>query len=143
MKNLVKIFSLAFLILSLNSGCKNKDQEECVCTEIYAPVCGSNGEVYSNSCYAACAGVTYTAGFCTLEANATIVNDGDIALDGCGWLIQFEVDGSIRSHQSDDLPNNFQQDNLQVSIKYKPTSEVFTCGLNATEIPKIKIETIE
>ena len=46
-------------------GCK--DNEECIdeskiskdsCYEIYAPVCGCNGETYSNDCYAEKAGVT-------------------------------------------------------------------------------------
>ncbi len=39
----------------------------CSCPGSYAPVCGSNGVSYINSCFADCAGVTYTDGQCTEE----------------------------------------------------------------------------
>ncbi len=33
--------------------------DDCVCPEIWDPVCGADGETYSNSCYADCEGVDY------------------------------------------------------------------------------------
>ena len=33
------------------------NDESCVCIEIYAPVCGADGETYSNSCHAECKNV--------------------------------------------------------------------------------------
>ncbi len=33
------------------------NDESCVCIEIYSPVCGADGETYSNSCHAGCKNV--------------------------------------------------------------------------------------
>ncbi len=40
--------------ISVDSG-----GDDCICPEIWDPVCGADGETYSNSCYADCEGVNY------------------------------------------------------------------------------------
>lgn len=41
-----------------------KDENLCVCVEIYAPVCGTNKITYANSCLADCDKVKYSTGAC-------------------------------------------------------------------------------
>ena len=51
---------------SKEKNCVQTDvAETCICAEIYAPVCGCDGETYSNACVAECNGIlTYTEGEC-------------------------------------------------------------------------------
>lgn len=140
MKNLLLLLTFAGVII-FNSSCK-KNEGDCVCIEIYAPVCGDDGKTYSNSCHADCAGVTYSDGVCSIETDAKILDLGDPAVDGCGWVVQFEVDGNLENHRADALPTNFQQNDLEVSIEYKPTTDESTCGLGDM-IPIIELISIE
>jgi len=50
-----------------SNGCTDSTRvcSSCICSQIYAPVCGCNGITYPNSCYAANAGVLFwTTGAC-------------------------------------------------------------------------------
>ncbi|MBC7539906.1 MAG: hypothetical protein H7281_13880 [Bacteriovorax sp.] len=44
--------------------------KNCVCVQLWMPVCGENGKTYSNSCFANCAGVKFVQGSC-----ANIITD--------------------------------------------------------------------
>ena len=143
MKNPILILVLTMLAFSFFQ-CKSDDGSgECICPEIYAPVCGDDGIVYGNSCEAECAGVEYTSGFCPQEKEGIVLDMGDQAVDGCGWVIQIFIDYDlVGQYRPDTLLPGFKIDGLDVLVKYKLTLDEFPCGLKGT-IPIIEVLEIE
>jgi hypothetical protein len=81
--------------------------------------------------------------FCSCSKNETtyaglVRFSGDVAVDGCGWVIDVE-NGTFHPNN---LSAEFQQDSLAVELSYKGTNEKYNCGLgNSLKI--IEISSIE
>ena len=62
-----------------------------------------------------------------ITANATIINEGDVAADGCGWLVKINrPDSSIYSPIN--LATAYKVNNLQVNITYQILTDKLACG---------------
>ena len=49
----------------VNKPIEKLNIKDCVCVQLWMPVCGENGKTYSNACFAQCAGVKFSQGSCS------------------------------------------------------------------------------
>jgi hypothetical protein len=77
-----------------------------------------------------------------LRTNATIINSGPVAADGCGWLVK--INASNTEYSPSNLSAAFQKDSLSVSISYTLLTTRFGCGMLANNggLPMIEIKSI-
>ena len=74
-----------------------------------------------------------------VTTEAVVINSGDIAVDGCGWLIKIPVTDSTYSPVN--LAEDYKINNLKVKVRFHPMSTKFACGLGA-KIRQVTIDNI-
>jgi len=76
-----------------------------------------------------------------LTANATIIDTGSVAVDGCGWLIKLNDN---TTYEATNLATDFQKNNLQIRISYHLLTTKFQCGNSPPGggITQIELKTI-
>lgn len=57
---------------------------------------------------------------------ATVINSGAVAADGCGWIIKIPVTDSTYSPVN--LAEDYKVNNLKVKVRFHPMKSKFTCG---------------
>jgi hypothetical protein len=69
-----------------------------------------------------------------LTTEATVVYTGSIAADGCEWLIYVDEAASDRTYYNVvNLPENYKQNNMKITILYKLLTSRYHCGINAND----------
>ena len=70
--------------------------------------------------------------------NAIIRDFGNLVVDGCGWV----VDISSKIYKPENLPSEFEIDELEVKIKYDTLSSKANCGFVVDFLDEIYINEI-
>lgn len=73
-----------------------------------------------------------------LEANGTIKNTGDLAADGCGWIIII----NSQTYNPDNLADALKTDNTNVHVRYTLTGTKFSCSLQGNAMSSIHLSSI-
>lgn len=73
-----------------------------------------------------------------ITSDAIIIDAGDPAVDGCGWLIEI----SNETFKPTELGEEFHENNLFVTIEYQVLDSEWTCGWILEKYKEINIKSI-
>lgn len=114
--NRILIFILTLILIGCNSN------KQCLCPDLYAPVCAENGKTYSNPCEAECDDVQYIDGECPVYGIGMVEFSGDSV---CGFYIS--IFGT--SYKPQELADEFKEQNKTVTLRYRRLNQYYTCDL--------------
>ncbi len=60
--------------------------------------------------------------------DATIIDTGDVTLDGCGYLLRLD---NGREEKPQYLDSDFQHNDMKVKVKFHASGNLDTCGFSA------------
>lgn len=72
------------------------------------------------------------------RANGIIHWSGPLEGDGCDWVVEID---SVFYHPNQ-LDNAFKQNQLNVTIEYHFSNEIYLCGFTSTGLPVIIVDSI-
>lgn len=119
------------------TGCFTDKQ--CVCPDLWAPVCGINGRTYANACEAECDDVDYIDGECPVYGIGQVTFSGDSI---CGYYIHI----LNTTYKPQNLPEGLAEDDITVGLRYRRMNLFFTCDDpygNYQEILILEIDKIQ
>lgn len=70
--------------------------------------------------------------------NGLVIYSGEVAADGCGWLIKVGTNW----YHPENLESDFKKTDLEVFVCFDFTGEKFYCGLSGEGVPVIQIRDI-
>lgn len=128
-----KVFYIFLFLIMASGACVTN---ECICPDLYAPVCGSNGDTYTNPCLAECDDVEYIDGECPVYGIGQVNYSGDTI---CGFYIS--ILGTEFKPQN--LPDEYKVPDITVGLRYRKMNSWYTCDQPYIHVQEIAILEIE
>lgn len=112
-------YPVAALLIMFTTSCYT--DKECLCTDVYEPVCAEDGQTYRNSCEADCKDLDYIDGECPVVGIGEVIQRNDSL---CEFLIR--IAGEL--YKPDTIPPEYEIDGKWLSLRYRKLNVFFVCA---------------
>lgn len=76
------------------------------------------------------------------STSALVLDYGDVAADGCGFLVLLGEGADAELVRPTNLPETFQKDSVELWVDFVDVEEQFTCGLQAISYNQVELQLI-